>query len=415
MFRHSLVYVAPVVGVLVLFSFVFGDPTRVDGGSFAGNTIVPLTAATSPPAVIPSRPSAVQTGQKQQDPSRPIIGLDHSTEVWSHSTEKFTAKVLYDVEKCSGVVHIHRKDAVEVARMEATQFTQDASIQAWVKKGFGPDFFRITFRGPEVVMANITYAVGGHSTGTFFFTQPGEFLMTILLVFDEFKAVNDLHEKTWFDYANTYLAQKQPIQCKTPAADVAPNKPPCGLSQSTAWGRWVANGEDRSDFKKEFPNYWLPLKKYEKPLNDETPDILGRMNYRTMYRWEPYGCSHTKFSKEDALEVLRGINLHFFGDSHLRMTFYGMLNRLGIKFSFDKVWKGDRVDKIASHNCSVAYVASYFLNTSRPTAVDMLMKKNSVILAGVGQHHASACFTLRKHTITVEVCMRGAFFKFFSL
>jgi hypothetical protein len=102
------------------------------------------------------------------------------------------------------------------------------------------------------------------------------------------------------------------------------------------------------------------------------------------------------------LGKLRHRTIYFIGDSHMRVTFYGLLARLGVAFPPNKIWRGDRSDRIASHNATVKFVASYFLNVSKPTAQEMLRERGRpIVVAGVGQHHSCHCWTLRKHMAVV--------------
>ncbi|KAJ9443402.1 putative GDSL/SGNH-like acylesterase [Diplonema papillatum] len=336
------------------------------------------------------------------------------------------------VSACVGAVTIQRTDAAKCFEDTQRVFSKDAAFASWVSRAFGADLFRVLLRGPEVVMANITlqYPAGYETaraaqrsdasqcpiyTGVFFVTRPGQYQLYAELVYESHRAINEMTEKTWYDLSQTDLfthPDKRPLlTCKcneAPSLDVD-----CSAhvqqtqTQSQFWGRWVSVGRDLSDFKREFPNYWLNMgKPWERKLNIHTPDALGRMDFGDRYEWRPYTCKHRVFSKNNILELLRDTPLYFFGDSHMRMTFYGLLAKLGIKYSPDKIWRGDRVDVIREFNTSVSYVASYFLNTSRETAVQMLQNNDGIILAGVGQHHSSGCWNISKHAQTVEDAMQ---------
>ena len=110
---------------------------------------------------------------------------------------------------------------------------------------------------------------------------------------------------------------------------------------------------------------------------------------------------------------LRNKVIYFIGDSHMRVLFYGFLSRMGIAYPLNKVWRGDRSDTVpAPHNVTVHYIASYFLNLTRPAALDMLEQSQNggsngdvVIVANVGQHHSAHCWPLRKHSAFVREAM----------
>ena len=101
--------------------------------------------------------------------------------------------------------------------------------------------------------------------------------------------------------------------------------------------------------------------------------------------------------------------IHFVGDSHMRLFFYGFLSRMGVSYPYNKIWRGDRTDTITGDgglSMRVSFVASYFLNLTKESAVAMLAESkddaSSTVVAGVGQHHTSNCWSLRRDQAVVE-------------
>ena len=419
--RATLVCVA--TGLLAAYAAVFGVPVQDEPA------VRPQPRYVSPSPQSQSQSQSQQQQQQQQHPQgtaapqgeevinaqRPSIAARAAKTLFTGTHSGFHSTVFYDASVCAGHVDIRRASADECKTKDGVPFSTDAGLSSWIRHTFGPDFVKVMLRGPEVVLANVTYGGGCAYRADFFLATQGTYELRGELVFEQYSAVNELVEKTWYDYAQRSLfptgAQQKPpaLTCAAPHPFFSSPERlrPCArdagsaATQSQQWGRWVSTGESDANFKKKFPHYWLSFTG-EPPLDDQTPDILGRMDFGTKYQWKPYGCRHTAYPQADALEALRNTTLFFFGDSHLRTTFYGALERLGVEFKRNKIWKGDRTDYIKSHNVTIGYIASYFLNMSRPTAAEMLAK-DAIVLAGVGQHHASSCYAVRKHVSVVEV------------
>eukprot|EP01064_Diplonema_japonicum_P025303 TRINITY_DN3648_c0_g3_i1.p1 TRINITY_DN3648_c0_g3~~TRINITY_DN3648_c0_g3_i1.p1 ORF type:complete len:489 (+),score=66.38 TRINITY_DN3648_c0_g3_i1:55-1521(+) len=367
------------------FQFLFnanessGDWTAYKGSH---HSATPLQDSTTPP---------------RDNPAPPVLSLDvHKMQLlYEYAQGGFQTEIWWDAVKCEGMLMSARKSKVECKTAEKIEISSDPKVEKYLRENYGPDFMRVMLRGPEITMGKTEYKKNCLYHTTFRTTKKGDYILTAELVYEQFNAINEAKEKTWYDYSQQSLTDGYPSLT-------------CNMDQlqHNVPGRWSDAGPDTSDFKKEFPQYWLSLGKKETKLNAFTPDLLGRMDFKRRYEWTPSTGLHKKYSKDMILNLLKGKTLYFFGDSHMRMTFYGLLSRLGVKYAFDKVWKGDRSDTIPSHGVTVAYVASYFLNTSRPSAVEMLMKPNKTVIAGVGQHHASGCWTLAKHANTVENALR---------
>jgi hypothetical protein len=175
-------------------------------------------------------------------------------------------------------------------------------------------------------------------------------------------------------------------------------------------------------------------------------DLLGRLDFGASYHYAPHsreavrerllaaaggeaalgvklpkGCQHllssqghVVLSKECIVSLVSGgggrgaHTIYFVGDSHMRLYYYGFLSRLGIAYPHDKVWRGDRSDIISNEHGSmkVKFVASYFLNLTKDSAAAMLAQSQgdytSTVVAGVGQHHTSNCWSLAKDRAVVE-------------
>ena len=332
--------------------------------------------------------------------------------VKTYTASGFISKLYYDQVSCVGWLSVSRESLPSCKDYVTDQhFSNDPPIFNWIKTFFGPEHLRIQLRGPEIVMGNTTFhldevSIQGRKQppcsyiSHFVLGRVGTYSLWAEHLYEKYGAVAETVEKTWYPILGTDLTEHTELVCKK---DMVQPGHSCGVSQSLEWGRWVDAGSDRSNFQKEYPGYWLHYK-HEAKVNKHTPDILGRINFERSYKWEPYSCTHTKYPKEMILEILRNRRITLFGDSHMRMTFYGLLQRMNINFPHNKVWRGDRTDRIASHNISISYVAAYFLNMSRPTARDML-SNGDIIVAGVGQHHASSCWSIRKHSEVVNEAM----------
>lgn len=188
--------------------------------------------------------------------------------------------------------------------------------------------------------------------------------------------------------------------------------------------RWLSIGQDpiKQYHSSVWKGYWLSYKTIKWDAYNRVPnyqyDFLGRMHFGAQYRWRgevsrAAGALQTApdqqqpTSGEDILQLLRNRVIYFFGDSHMRIFFYGLLSHLGLAYPLDKVWRGDRTDYIASHNVTVKFVASYFLNFSRPSATEMMVDGSTpVVVAGVGQHHSCHCWSIAKHMSVVVEALR---------
>jgi len=181
-------------------------------------------------------------------------------------------------------------------------------------------------------------------------------------------------------------------------------------------GRWVRVTADATNYKTipSLGGYWLPLKPHhgrDDPFG-KSEDILGRQNLGFTFEWRPRRCIQSPCSALSCLhEALRGLHVIFLGDSHMRTTFYGLLTQLQVPYSPNRIWRGDRVDHIASANLTLRYVANYFLNLSRPTAVEALQwahqnPQRTVLVLGVGQHHASFCWPIADHVANVRSALQ---------
>jgi hypothetical protein len=203
---------------------------------------------------------------------------------------------------------------------------------------------------------------------------------------------------------------------------------------SRSLGGWRAVGHDAEQYHSasRYAGYWLtyrgmPSREHYTARPNYQMDFLGRMNFGLQYQYTtdvsnasdatPHaadGCQVSSGNLDEAdarssrrrcvLELFRNKRLYFFGDSHMRIFFYGFLSLIGIDYPADKVWRGDRRDVISEYNLTVMYVASYFLNMSRTTAIDMLGDASDgvVIIAGVGQHHSCHCWPVAKHMAVVR-------------
>lgn len=111
---------------------------------------------------------------------------------------------------------------------------------------------------------------------------------------------------------------------------------------------------------------------------------------------------------------LRNRIVVFIGDSHVRTLYYGLLERLGLPFAANKVWRGGHETSVKALNCELKFVPSSFLevkvleNTLSQILLQHQEQKNKkqqqqiVFVAGVGQHHSTHCYTLRRHTEILE-------------
>ena len=289
-------------------------------------------------------------------------------------------------------------------------------------------------------------------------TDGGKYVVLVRHMYTDFQAVDEKKEESNFHYVDspsTVPPRQLVIMSKSGEKII----PLVTSSLPREVGEWIALGEKDSNLfnahltcqdresgaagirKMEVPmwvqtrsftdhrrsalsGYWLTITKpkynYEQFPNYNV-DLLGRMNLPGYHR-ENVKVLASEEGEEDlahwlkvvpprrppcgrecALDVLRDRTIYFFGDSHMRILFYGFLSRLGIAYPMNKVWRGDRTDRIVSHNVTIKFVASYFLNMSRPTAVEMLQdNSHPIVVAGVGQHHSCHCWALKKHMGIIE-------------
>ena len=220
---------------------------------------------------------------------------------------------------------------------------------------------------------------------------------------------------------------------------------PSDLPLRPAHWLWRDTGVDAADHKRSWlKGYWLPVRGEAKDASVATtrPDILGRVNFRRRFVLADTGgvataAGATSDGAEDSvmsrlvaprcdrqcwITLLQGtegasersswpMTVYFMGDSHMRILYYGLLSVLGIAYPPDKVWRGDRTDHVPKGERGaeavdggggkVSFVASYFLNLTRPSAAAALAEttgsRQVYYVVGVGQHHASGCWPLKAH------------------
>jgi hypothetical protein len=267
-----------------------------------------------------------------------------------------------------------------------------------------------------------------------------QYRLLVRMLFTSFDHINELAEEAPLKYAEGNAAQAELLRppgayhFTVPAEDV-PKQHPKSIAPLAAPHGWAAVAVDVSDHKARgdpLQGYWLPVKGEVKDASETvfSPDILGRQNYGLQYVHRrrlmpptqrdacaaPVTSGKRSQGGSDAaagerrsclLERLRGRTIYFIGDSHIRIFFYGFLSRLQIPYPPNKIWRGDRTDVIESHNVTVKFIASYFLNLSKPVAQEMLREGGkAVIVTGVGQHHSCHCWTVEKHMTVVDDALR---------
>ena len=243
-----------------------------------------------------------------------------------------------------------------------------------------------------------------------------------------------------------------------------PPQPPIMVAAGPPPPYWVASRPDphycRHHIDGAFKGYYLSYKGFKGAAcklwgprghaSLVSMDLLGRLDYGAAYHYGPHvvdtvrrrlvaaagddatlrrrlppGCSNllstpikndpVVLTKECIVSLVGGgggkgaHTIYFVGDSHMRLFFYGFLSRMGISYPHDKVWRGDRSDTISGTGGTtmrVKFVASYFLNLTKDSAASMLAESmgdaTSTVVAGVGQHHTSNCWSLAKDRAVVE-------------
>jgi hypothetical protein len=109
---------------------------------------------------------------------------------------------------------------------------------------------------------------------------------------------------------------------------------------------------------------------------------------------------------------IRDAHLLFIGDSHIRTLFYGVIERLGVRFPHNRIWRGGRSDVLADVNTTIAFQPASFLeldpNTLAAEAIAKIPKgARGVVVAGLGQHHSCHCMPLVQHTEVVRRSLRS--------
>ena len=113
------------------------------------------------------------------------------------------------------------------------------------------------------------------------------------------------------------------------------------------------------------------------------------------------------------------LTLLFIGDSHVRTLYYGLLERLEIPFAANRIWRGGHeTDVKLSSSSSVTkmkFVPSSFLDMKTVDgAVSQALttsgnnnnkKSRIVVIAGLGQHHSTHCYTLKRHAAAVKTAI----------
>lgn len=211
---------------------------------------------------------------------------------------------------------------------------------------------------------------------------------------------------------------------------------------SLAFADWEVVGPDAVDYEKDprFGGYWLRFKGDTTRGNklSTTHDLLGRIDLRAKFAFRGGGGGDgagkqgmcpaqvapslpptERAARQLLLERLRGRTVLFIGDSHVRTLYYGLLERLGVAFAANRVWRGGHEAALSDGgaNCQLRFVPSSFLDidvlrkavqAARDQHEARMSKQGAaadggvVVLAGVAQHHSTHCYTIRRHAAHVE-------------
>jgi hypothetical protein len=320
----------------------------------------------------------------------------------------------------------------------ATEWTRNGGLRDAVGPFFADRWIEAVVVGttPATVAATafLRQTKGCQYVGYFHLPTPGaskpvEYRLQVFMLFSRHEHVNELAEEASFKYLEMEAKNSLLVSGATftiaPAALIEP-----GLQSSplVAPVGWYAVRLDQANYKhKSHPlsGYWLPVSGEAPDASRPwfTPDLLGRMNYGLEYvqrrhlaeraivpRRADVSSLDRKFTVCRAavdrrlcmLELLRGKTVYFVGDSHIRIFFYGFLSFLQVNYPLNKVWRGDRSDSIPSHDVTIKFVASYFLDLSKDSAKEMLSESRPhIVITGVGQHHSCHCWTVEKHVDVV--------------
>lgn len=308
----------------------------------------------------------------------------------------------------------------------AQPWSLDDATRDFARGVFGPEWFEVSAVGPAVVTALPIPAPDAADPCTpptyhalLRFPIAGVYAVYADVLFEKYDHLADTAEDAPITYATTLTTERIATGSTLEVAT-------CSSSGSVdrdaaAGGVWMERAPDAENYKKgRLGGYWLKVKGEAVNAAERSfrRDILGRMNYGAVYHRAAIPgakapspvCAHVAgkvvpppCDRACLLRKLRGKTIYFAGDSHIRILFYGFLDRLGVAFPADKVWRGDRTDHVASHNVTVKFIASYFLNLTRPSAQQMLNDRSEpVIVTGVGQHHSCHCWTVPKHMSVVR-------------
>lgn len=177
-----------------------------------------------------------------------------------------------------------------------------------------------------------------------------------------------------------------------------------------------------------FGGYWLRFKGDRTRGNaySDEHDLLGRMDFRAKYQFAggsstnsnscalqqqaPPRCDKQRcFASSRVLGNKRAVV--FIGDSHVRTLYYGMLERLGLPFAANRVWRGGHETEFATSSSRkstrLKFVPSSFLDRKvvdetlaqvmASTSTKESESETIVVVAGLGQHHSTHCYTLKRH------------------
>ena len=293
-----------------------------------------------------------------------------------------------------------------------------------------------------------------------FFSSPEtQYSFIEILVFELYKgndAIVETAEGLNVQYFTTRFSERTALVLNPPPPNVntfsngqisrSPN-----ISTFADWKVTAQDYETNYARHPRFAGYWLRHKgdRTHGDKYSDTHDLLGRMDFRVQLQFENSSLSaramvrnkknnhnkkNNKLSSSDVFDcaqraapadcpqndcymsALKNKFVVFVGDSHLRTFYYGLLERLGIRFAANRVWRGGHDAKLPAQNTNLKFVSSSFLKTEvmQSTVDDLVVRQQQsketsrqlsqqqvVFIAGLGQHHSTHCVSLRKHSDAV--------------
>eukprot|EP01060_Flectonema_neradi_P027723 TRINITY_DN37335_c0_g1_i1.p1 TRINITY_DN37335_c0_g1~~TRINITY_DN37335_c0_g1_i1.p1 ORF type:complete len:513 (+),score=57.58 TRINITY_DN37335_c0_g1_i1:105-1643(+) len=315
----------------------------------------------------------------------------------------FKAIMCYSSTSCSGKLSITRQDC-ETDTNYARAISNNETTNEFLRRNYGPDWYRVRFWGPEVVVADPQFVAGTSCEylHRFELTSKGEYNLAVELLYKNFDGIDEIRD-IWPQLLKTNIikqtGKRSAIQRETSFhqgqltedSDVTVK---CESQPSTDAdvGRWKLSSDKV-----------LYTKVRSKKISRKPIVFQWLRQAHEDYRWSQKDDRRSESTNNGKVSIL------VTGDSQLRAAFFGLVNTLrghqqdcvrnisspdhNHEFLFPKEKnclenvKGSHTHKIGRF--SVFFTEDAFLSKCKPGGK---YGGYSVIVLGFGQHPAS-----RKH------------------